>query len=463
MQQQDPSLLRAAQEKHTRELMESEAFKQEDDGTSCVLMTLTQGFQVWSASNGQFSRLIRHTQDLWGDIVERKLLWMFLLAPLFAHEDRAVFFEMTVAMFFSTEPHRRMTQLMKICTSDGEIKLYLLTIKRLFLPDGRSGIVYRFEVAPPSRHVTTLPRYAKVTSRIRSNWSRRVLAPLLIKSEHSPPSSSSSSVASGESNNEKRDSAATSSAADTSSSSAHSSPYLGPSSTSTTLHVPGVAYLPTLDEADGDGNGLPWAGQGGNLPAVADAALMARAATVFAPPAPAPPSSPPPPPEEEKQTDPGGARAWEELYQYQYQQLQQQMHQQQAEATPIMALLRHQYPDEVEERNAEAVRVAMVMPHVRAGLRQRWIQQEEEEEEEAQRRRQEERIRLYQDEMLWHEQQRQEELVRMQQQGRGPPPPGATATVAAAAAALMPRNRAEHDATPIMTKEILENIFELGH
>ncbi len=162
-------------------LEESEAFKRENDGSAAVLMMLIQDGKAIEARNAQFMELTRGAEKLTDQVLERKLLWVYLMVPLFAHEDRPLFVSTVAEIVFAGGP-RRITHLVKVYTATSEISLYIMTVKSIKGDNGGIYIVFRFEKAPPSRHLTERPGHTRLAT-----WRKR---PLGVEPVHAAMSTS---------------------------------------------------------------------------------------------------------------------------------------------------------------------------------------------------------------------------------------------------------------------------------
>ena len=60
-------------------------FKQADEGSEAletsVLMFVASGSHMWAASNDFFSTRMQEAAEMWDKALQRKLTWMYLMAP----------------------------------------------------------------------------------------------------------------------------------------------------------------------------------------------------------------------------------------------------------------------------------------------------------------------------------------------------------------------------------------------
>jgi hypothetical protein len=113
-----------------------EFYKRENDGSEAldasVLMFVTSGSTMWAAANDSFTARLQEATDMWDKALRRKVMWSFLMAPIYAHEDRKLFIDTVVGMVFS---HKltKLTMLLKIYIKDGSTQLYLVSARNMQL------------------------------------------------------------------------------------------------------------------------------------------------------------------------------------------------------------------------------------------------------------------------------------------------------------------------------------------
>lgn len=135
----------AAREARTRELKETEAFKQQDDGSGAmVLMVALQNDSIWAACNEAYATCLQGATEMWDKALERKMMMTYLLAPLYAHQDRPLFIATEVNMVFGHDVPK-LSLLMKMYTRDGQTKLYLNSVRRVDMGEDRTGLIVRAE------------------------------------------------------------------------------------------------------------------------------------------------------------------------------------------------------------------------------------------------------------------------------------------------------------------------------
>jgi len=118
-----------AKQARTQQLKETEIFKRADESPGSVLMFVTTESTMWVACYDAFSARLQGAAELWDKALQLKLTWSYLMAPLYAHQDRQLYLDSVAEMVFGHRP-MKMTMLTKIYTNDGTTKLYLNTVRR---------------------------------------------------------------------------------------------------------------------------------------------------------------------------------------------------------------------------------------------------------------------------------------------------------------------------------------------
>lgn len=138
-------LTNEARQARTQQLKETAVFKQHDNGSGAsVLMLDLQSNSMWPVSNEGFAACLRGPEELWDKALERKLMWSYLMAPLHAHQDRQLYIDTMAEMAFANEP-RKLVLLVKMYTRDGKTDLYLTTVRRVEMGEGKAGLIFTQE------------------------------------------------------------------------------------------------------------------------------------------------------------------------------------------------------------------------------------------------------------------------------------------------------------------------------
>lgn len=137
-----------AKQARTQQLKETEVFKRENEGSdvtkASVLMFVTTESTMWAACNDIHANRLKEATELWDKALQRKLTWAYLMAPVYAPEDRPLYIESLVEMTFG-HTFMKKTMLFKMYDSDGSTKLCLNTIKTIRLGPQRMGIILKIE------------------------------------------------------------------------------------------------------------------------------------------------------------------------------------------------------------------------------------------------------------------------------------------------------------------------------
>ncbi|KAM3569953.1 hypothetical protein VYU27_007962 [Nannochloropsis oceanica] len=164
-----------AKRARTQQLKELEVFKRADAGSdvtnTSVLMFVTTESTMWAACNDIHANRLKEATELWDKALQRKLTWAYLMAPIYAPEDRQTYFESLVEMTFGHTVMTK-TEIFKMYDIDGTTKLCLNTAKSMLLGPNRMGLIFKVEIAPPSRHLTLATGSSRVAGRVRSTWAK---------------------------------------------------------------------------------------------------------------------------------------------------------------------------------------------------------------------------------------------------------------------------------------------------
>ena len=137
-----------AKQARTQQLKELDFFKQADEGSEAlnasVLMFVASGPQMWAACNNIFSERMQEATEMWDKALQRKLTWMYLMAPIYAHQDRQLYFDTTTELVFGSRLVQ-MNMLLKIYANNGTTDLHLVTAKNVRLGPDTHALLFKTE------------------------------------------------------------------------------------------------------------------------------------------------------------------------------------------------------------------------------------------------------------------------------------------------------------------------------
>ena len=113
-----------AKQARTQQLKELDIFKRADEHPGSVLMFVMNESTMWAVCNDAFAARLEAATELWDKALQRKLTWAYLMAPIYAPEDRQQFFNLVAEMIFGHLPVK-MTMLCRIYENDGTSHLCL--------------------------------------------------------------------------------------------------------------------------------------------------------------------------------------------------------------------------------------------------------------------------------------------------------------------------------------------------
>ena len=133
-----------AKQARTQQLKELDIFKRADEHPGSVLMFVMNESTMWAVCNDAFAARLEAATELWDKALQRKLTWAYLMAPIYAHQDRQVYIDSVAELTFG---HRlmKLTMLTKIYTNDGTTKLYLNTVRNMRLGPQTTGLIFKTE------------------------------------------------------------------------------------------------------------------------------------------------------------------------------------------------------------------------------------------------------------------------------------------------------------------------------
>ena len=133
-----------AKQARTQQLKETEFFKQADENPGAVLMFVMNESTMWMVCNDAFTARMEAATELWDIALQRKLTWAYLMAPIYAHQDRRLYIDNVTELTFGHRP-MKLTMLTKIYTNDGTTKLYLNTVRSMRLGPQTTGLIFKTE------------------------------------------------------------------------------------------------------------------------------------------------------------------------------------------------------------------------------------------------------------------------------------------------------------------------------
>jgi hypothetical protein len=134
-----------AKQARTQQLKQTAAFRQHDDGSGAsVLMLCSQGASLWAVANDAYAARLQGATELWDKALQRQLIWAYLMAPIYAPEDRQQFFDLVAEMIFGHLPVK-MTMLCRIYENDGTSHLCLESLQSVILAPGMPGLLFKTE------------------------------------------------------------------------------------------------------------------------------------------------------------------------------------------------------------------------------------------------------------------------------------------------------------------------------
>jgi len=137
-----------AKEARTQELKESAIFKRENEGSDAtkasVLMFVTTESTMWACCNDIHANRLKEATELWDKALQCKLTWAYLMAPVYAPEDRPAYMDSLVELTLGHTVMKK-TTLFKMYDSDGSTKLCLNTLKSMRLGPKRMGMILKIE------------------------------------------------------------------------------------------------------------------------------------------------------------------------------------------------------------------------------------------------------------------------------------------------------------------------------
>jgi hypothetical protein len=99
---------------------------------------------MWAVCNDAFAARLDGATELWDKALQRKVLWSYLMAPLYAHQDRQLYLDTMAEVVFANEP-RKLVLLLKMYTREGKTSLYLTTVRRVVMGEGKAALIFTTE------------------------------------------------------------------------------------------------------------------------------------------------------------------------------------------------------------------------------------------------------------------------------------------------------------------------------
>lgn len=137
-----------AKQARTQQLKEMEIYKRENEGAeaseTALLMFVVSGPAMWAASNEVHARRVQGATELWDKALQRQLIWAYLVAPIYATEDRQQFFDLLAEMNFGHSP-TKLTSFVRIFDNDSTCTLCLSSVRTLRLGPHIHAMIYKAE------------------------------------------------------------------------------------------------------------------------------------------------------------------------------------------------------------------------------------------------------------------------------------------------------------------------------
>jgi len=99
---------------------------------------------MWAVCNDTYASSVQDATTLWDKALQRQLIWAYLLAPIYAPEDRQQLFDTTAEMIFGHET-MKVSLVMKMYKNDGTSKLCLMSVQSVVIAPGIVGLVHKSE------------------------------------------------------------------------------------------------------------------------------------------------------------------------------------------------------------------------------------------------------------------------------------------------------------------------------
>jgi hypothetical protein len=137
-----------AKQARTQQLKETEVYKRENEGAEAsgksVMMFVASGPALWAVGNEVHTRRVQEATELWDKAQQRQLIWAYLMAPIYATEDRQQFFDLLAEMVFG-HSLVKLTSFVRIYDNDGTSKLCLSSVRTLRLGPHTHGMICKTE------------------------------------------------------------------------------------------------------------------------------------------------------------------------------------------------------------------------------------------------------------------------------------------------------------------------------
>lgn len=91
-----------------------------------------------------FTARVHEATSLWTKALQRQLVMAYLIALIYAAEDRQQLFNTTVEMIFGHQP-MKYTRIVKIYDSDGSTKICLVSVRTCQVAPGMHALAYKSE------------------------------------------------------------------------------------------------------------------------------------------------------------------------------------------------------------------------------------------------------------------------------------------------------------------------------
>jgi len=107
-------------------------------------MQCIQGDSMRAVCNDTYTSRVQDATALWDKALQRQLIWAYLMAPIYAPEDRQQLFDTTAEMIIGHDI-MKVSLLMKMYENDGTSKLCLMSVQSVSVAPGIVGLVHKSE------------------------------------------------------------------------------------------------------------------------------------------------------------------------------------------------------------------------------------------------------------------------------------------------------------------------------
>ena len=99
---------------------------------------------MWVASNDYFAAQMQEAAELWDKALQKQMIWAYLMAPIYATEDRQQLFDLLAQMVFG-HSLLQVTTLVRMYENNGTSNLCLNSARMMRLGPHTTGMVFKCE------------------------------------------------------------------------------------------------------------------------------------------------------------------------------------------------------------------------------------------------------------------------------------------------------------------------------